>query len=80
MSGVFVVMIVATPFVFAGWLIDRILRHRATMRQLAARQHYAALPAASPEMEQRLQNLEAIVTSSDYELLQRIRSGDHRAA
>lgn len=80
MPGVFIVMIVATPFVFAGWLIDRVLRHRATMRELQTARRFAALPPASPEVEQRLQNLEAIVTSADYELAQKIGTRDPRAA
>jgi hypothetical protein len=81
MEGFFVLAIVATPFVFTGWLINRIFVHRAHMGEIELTRRYAALPApsaVSPDVEQRLRNLEAIVTSSDYELEQRLR--DSRAA
>jgi hypothetical protein len=79
MVGIFVVAIVATPFVFAGWLIHRILTHRAQMRQEALPPAPRALPP-DPELEQRVRNLEAIVTSLDYDLAARLRASDPRAA
>ena len=80
MAVVVVVLIVATPFTFAGWLIDRVLKHRAAMRQLQVQRQYMALPAASPQVEQRLRNLEAIVTSAEYDFAARMNSRDSRAA
>lgn len=82
MIGFFVVCIVATPFAFAGWLINRILQHRLHVAEVQATAHRPAL-AASPDVEQRLRNLEAIVTSADYDFQQRLRTDPnpgHRAA
>ena len=77
MIGLYVLAIVATPFVFAAWLINRIFEHRARMRQLEAARYVqpAALPA-DPQVEARLANLEAIVCDVDYDLAQRMRRID----
>jgi hypothetical protein len=84
MIGIFVLGIVATPFVFAGWLVNRIFEHRARIKHLeAARYVTPALPpaaAADPHIEQRLANLEAIVCDVDYDLARRVRGLDGRAA
>ncbi len=67
---VLVPLVVAIPFIFAGWVVHRALEHRARMRQLstaALPQPMAALPA--PErvaLEQRIANLEAIVCSDEF--------------
>jgi len=69
-----VLCIVATPFVFAGWLIHRILEHRSRMQALAARP-MPALPLPH-DAERRLANLEAIVASLDFDLAAKLREGD----
>lgn len=67
---VLVPLVVATPFIFAGWVVHRALEHRARMRQLMAPvqpQPMAALPAADrAALEQRIANLEAIVCSDEF--------------
>ncbi len=70
-----VLCIVATPFVFTAWLIQRVLDHRARMAGLASPPLRMALPtpSTSPEVEQRLANLEAIVASVDFDLAVKIR-------
>jgi len=74
----FVVLIVATPFVFTGWLINRIFEHRLQVKQLeAGSPAQAALgPAQSDETSRRLANLEAVISSLDYDLAERLRSQD----
>lgn len=73
----FVLCIVATPFVFVGWLIHRIFEHRANMARALADPRMRALPsAATPDVERRLANLEAIVASLDFDLVERIRESD----
>jgi hypothetical protein len=74
---VFVVLIVAIPFVFAGWLLHRILDHRIQVKRIqAGAQPPPALPPAPPEVERRLANLEAIVSSLDYDFAARITARD----
>ena len=68
---VLVPLVVAIPFLFAGWVIHRALEHRAQMRQLEAMRPYpqaqAALPSAErAALEQRIANLEAIVCSEEF--------------
>lgn len=67
---VLVPLVVAIPFIFAGWVVHRALEHRARMRQLrmpAMPQPMAALPAANrAALEQRIANLEAIVCSDEF--------------
>ncbi|HET6583328.1 MAG TPA: hypothetical protein VFG69_07770 [Nannocystaceae bacterium] len=70
-----VVCIVATPFVFVGWLINRIFEHRARMQALAVPRPMPALPLPH-DVEQRLANLEAIVASVDFDLAERLRDAD----
>ncbi len=78
---VIVFLIVATPFAFAAWVVDRVLRHRVEVKAVqAGARPMPALPA-SPEVEQRLANLEAIICSTDYEVAARFPSSPpHRAA
>lgn len=89
MEGLFVLGIVATPFLFAGWLINRIFEHRLRVKQIeAAGWHPRALPSAcdggghqaSADTERRLANLEAIVCDVDYDLAKRVREDGTRAA
>ena len=77
MIGLYVLAIVATPFLFAAWLVNRIFEHRARMKQLEAARYIPppALPA-DPQVEQRLANLEAIICDVDYDLAQRVRGVD----
>lgn len=79
---VIVLCIVAVPFVFTGWLINKVFEHRAQMAALRQPPAQPALPAASsPEVEQRLANLEAIVSSLDFDLALKLREmGRGRAA
>lgn len=67
---VLVPLVVAIPFIFAGWVVHRALEHRAQMRQLRMHpqpQPMAALPAADrAALEQRIANLEAIVCSDEF--------------
>lgn len=80
MGGLFVLGIVATPFLFAGWLVNRIFEHRVRVQQIQAgaaqlqpgTPAMAALPA-SADVERRLANLEAIVCDLDFDLAQRVR-------
>jgi hypothetical protein len=73
----FVLCIVATPFVFVAWLIHRILEHRTNMARALASPRFPALPSpTSPDVEQRLANLEAIVASLDFDLVERLRAID----
>ncbi len=73
----FVLCIVATPFLFVGWLIHRIFEHRANMARSLAAPQFAALPSpTSPDVERRLANLEAIVASLDFDLAERVRAAD----
>ena len=63
-------LVVAIPFIFTGWVIHRVLEHRAQMRQLQALPRPPS-PLALPEaeravLEQRLANLEAIVCSEEF--------------
>lgn len=80
MVGPFVLAIIATPFVFAAWVIHRALEHRMRVHQLqrgqlpAARPQLAvAPPAASPELERRVANLEAVICDLDFDLARRVR-------
>jgi len=62
-------LVVAIPFLFTGWVIHRVLGHRAHMRRLedARTQPSRALaPAEREVLEQRIANLEAIVCSEDF--------------
>jgi hypothetical protein len=62
-------LVVAIPFIFAGWIVHRSLEHRARMAQLRALppQTQHALPGAErAALEQRIANLEAIVCSEDF--------------
>ena len=70
---VFVVLIVAIPFVFAGWLIHRILEHRVAVKRLTVGASTARALPPSEEVEQRLANLEAIVASLDYDMAEKLR-------
>ncbi|MGH1344563.1 MAG: hypothetical protein ACRBN8_23590 [Nannocystales bacterium] len=67
---VLVPLVVAIPFIFAGWVVHRALEHRARMRQLSVPAFPAsvpALPAADrAALEQRIANLEAIVCSDEF--------------
>ena len=73
----FVLCIVATPFVFVAWLIHRIFEHRTNMARALAGPYQHALPTpSSPDVEQRLANLEAIVASLDFDLVERLRTAD----
>lgn len=59
-----VLCIVAVPFVFTAWLVQHVLDHRTQIAALGNLAPMPGLPAytiASPEVEQRLANLEAIV-------------------
>lgn len=75
MVGFFVVCIVATPFAFAGWLVNRILQHKLQVAEIQATARRPALPP-NEDVERRLRNLEAIVTSSEYDFQERLRSPD----
>jgi hypothetical protein len=76
MAGPFILGIVATPFLFAAWLVNRIFEHRVRVQQIrqlhASPRTMPALPA-SAEVERRLANLEAIVCDLDFDLAQRVR-------
>jgi hypothetical protein len=77
-----VLCIVATPFVFTAWLVQRVLDHRAQIAALRNPAPQPALPAyttASPEVEQRLANLEAIVASLDFDLAVKVREAARAA-
>lgn len=80
MEGLFVLAIVATPFVFAGWLIHRIFEHRLRVKQLEGGvSPLRALPPAiahevDPEIERRVAALEAIVCDLDFDLANRLRA------
>ncbi len=64
---VFVLLVVAIPFLFAGWVVHRVLEHRAQMRQLRPQAAVPALPQADrAALEQRIANLEAIVCSEEF--------------
>lgn len=71
--------IVATPFVFAGWLIHRIFEHRARMGALASAPMMPALPLPD-DAERRLANLEAIVAGLDFELAAKLREAERLRA
>ncbi|MBV1860382.1 MAG: hypothetical protein KUG77_18360 [Nannocystaceae bacterium] len=77
---VLVPLVVAIPFIFAGWVVHRALEHRARMRQLtipALQQPMAALPASDrAAFEQRIANLEAIVCSDEFAFQRSIRERD----
>jgi hypothetical protein len=81
--GLFVLILVATPFVFAAWLVSRVFDHRLKIAQIRS-QTRLALPAAQvpTEVESRLRNLEDIVCGLDFDLQDRLReaSGPDRAA
>ncbi|MCR9160756.1 MAG: hypothetical protein ACE37F_04030 [Nannocystaceae bacterium] len=67
--SVLVPLVVATPFFFAGWIVHRVLEHRARMTQLHAlpQPPRHALPEADrAALEQRIANLEAIVCSEEF--------------
>jgi hypothetical protein len=68
-----VVCIVATPFVFVGWLIHRIFEHRAKVALALAPPRMALPSAPSPDVERRLASLEAIVASLDFDLAAKLR-------
>lgn len=75
LAGAFVLGIVATPFVFAAWLVHRIFEHRLRMKQVALAQRMPmALPPGS-DVERRLANLEAVICDLDFDLAQRLREG-----
>lgn len=94
MEGLFVLGIVATPFLFAAWLVNRILEHRLRVRQIEAAGWQArALPAGAAaelpleqraDIERRLANLEAIACDVDRDferdLAQKVREDGTRAA
>lgn len=70
------VLIVAIPFVFVGWVINRIFEHRARMQgALSAPRPMPALPL-SDDTERRLANLEAIVASLDFEFVEKLREAE----
>jgi len=78
-----VLCIVATPFVFTAWVVQRVLDHRAQIAALRHAPQQQALPAytiASPEVEQRLANLEAIVASLDFDLAVKVREAGRTQA
>lgn len=78
-----VLCIVAVPFVFTAWLVQRVLDHRAQIAALRNPTPLPALPAytmASPEVEQRLANLEAIVASLDFDLAVKVREASRTQA
>jgi hypothetical protein len=77
--GLFVLGIVATPFLFAGWVVNRVFEHRTRIKQLEANRYVmppALPPAYDPQVEQRLANLEAVICDLDYDLAQRVRGLD----
>lgn len=89
MEGLFVLGIVATPFLFAGWLVNRIFEHRLRVKQIeAAGWQQRALPSAifdpgperGAETDRRLAALEAIVCDLDYDLAKKVREAATRAA
>jgi len=63
-------LVVAIPFLFAGWVVHRALEHRAQMRQLQAMTpppgRVALPPADRAALEQRIANLEAIICSEEF--------------
>ena len=69
----FVLLIVATPFVFVGWLIHRIFEHRTKLAMALASPRMALPSPASSDVERRLANLESIITSLDFDVASRIR-------
>jgi hypothetical protein len=70
----FVLLIVATPFVFVGWLIHRIFEHRTKMALALSPPPRMSLPSPmSPDVEHRLAALESIVSSLDYDLAAKLR-------
>ena len=73
---VFVVLIVAIPFVFAAWLTHRILEHRVAVKRITAAAATAKALPPGVDVAQRLENLEAIVASLDYDLAERLRTSD----
>ncbi|MBK6918426.1 MAG: hypothetical protein IPH07_13600 [Deltaproteobacteria bacterium] len=82
MVGPFVLGIIATPFIFAGWVINRVLEHRMRVHQLqrglppASRPQLAAVAgtaAVPPELERRIANLEAVICDLDFDLARRVR-------
>ncbi len=73
---ILVPVVVATPFVFAAWVIHRVLLHRMEVQRLeAGNVPRPMLPPASipPDVEQRLANLEAIACSEDRDFERRLR-------
>lgn len=69
------VLIVAIPFLFVGWVINRIFEHRARMQGLAAPRPMPALPLPG-DVERRLANLEAIVASLDFDFVEKLRDAE----
>lgn len=69
----FVLCIVATPFVFVGWLIHRIFEHRTKLALALAPQRMALPSPPSPDVERRLANLESIIASLDFDLAAKVR-------
>ena len=66
---VLVPLVVAIPFIFAGWIVHRSLEHRARMKQLEALPQHVQHALPEPQraaLEQRIANLEAIVCSEDF--------------
>jgi hypothetical protein len=65
MVGLFALVLVSTPLLFAAWLVNRVLSHRLRVAELRARVSRPALVASElpPELESRLRNLEDIVCS-----------------
>jgi len=72
----FVLCIVATPFVFVGWLIHRIFEHRTKLALALASPRLALPSPTSPDVDRRLANLEAIVASLDFDLATKLREAD----
>ena len=69
------VLIVAIPFLFVGWVVNRVLEHRARMQGIAAPRPIPALPMPTPnDVERRLANLEAIVASLDFDFVEKLSS------
>lgn len=81
--GLFVITLVATPLVFAGWLVQRVFAHRLKLLEMQAQARRALPPAQVPsEIEARIRNLEDIVCSLDFDLQTKLRQSDgtHRGA
>jgi hypothetical protein len=71
--GLFVILLVATPLVFTGWLVNRVLQHRLRVAEIRAHRRLALPPPGGSEIEARVRNLEDIVCSLDFELAAKLR-------